>query len=221
MRRLDNAKTYNCPLRFTITDCESGWTDLSCDFYGTIIDIYISYIGYQPSALIEAVRIFHSHEISYRDDYCYSHIDIAKAEDIDTLDYWDMVPMVVEFAWEEEPRRSTWTISRDEKDFGKDDFPVKIKIVRKDDEEISHEFTVRYRDLCYAVAKCYTDMLKRYGFSGYYHGSYGDDINLRQLLEIKGYALGLTSNMYAENGMDNYRLTLTPDEELELLMMDM
>ena len=34
-------------------------------------------------------------------------------------------------------------------------------------------------------------------------------------------ALGLTRNMYAENGMDNYRLTLTPDEELELLMMDM
>ncbi len=221
MERLDNAKTYNCPLRFTITDCESGWTDLSCDFYGTIIDIYISYIGYQPSALIEAVRIFHSHEISYRDDYCYPHIDIVKAEDIDTLEYWDMVPMVVEFAWEEEPRRSTWTISRDEKDFGKDDFQVKIKIVRKDDEEISHEFTVRYRDLCYAVAKCYTDMLKQYGFSGYYHGSYGDDINLRQLLEIKGYALRLTSNMYAENGMDNYRLTLTPDEELELLMMDM
>ena len=119
MRRLDNAKTYNCPLRFTITDCESGWTDLSCDFYGTIIDIYISYLGYQPSALIEAVRIFHSHEISYRDNYCYSHIDIAKEEDIDTLEYWDMVPMVVEFAWEEEPRRSTWTISRDEKDFGK------------------------------------------------------------------------------------------------------
>ncbi len=219
MGRLDNAKTYNCPLRFTITECEAGWTYVSCDFYGTIIDIYISYLGYQPSALLEAVRIFHSHEISYRDDYCYSHIDIVKAED--TLEYWDMVPLVVEFDWDEEPRRSTWTISRDEKDFGNDDFPVKIKIVRKDDKEITHEFTVQYRDLSYATAKCYTDMLKQYGLSGYYHGSYGDDINIRQLLEIKGYALGLISNMYDADESKTYRLELSVDEEIDLLKMEM
>lgn len=219
---LDKARKYDCPIQFSIIDIRSGWTYIAFDFYGTVIKIDISYLRYQPSALLEAARIFHSHEISYQDGYNYAHIDIVKTEDVDTpKGIWDVVPVTVEFCWDEEPRSNTWTLTRDVKDTGKEDFPLRVRIVRRDYEEITHEFTVRYRDLCYAVAKCYTDMLKRYGFLGYYHGSYGDDINLRQLLEIKGYALGLTGNMYDEDESKTYRLELSADEEIDLLKMDM
>ena len=216
------AKKYDCPLKFTVSDCESGWTHMIFDFNGIKIETYISYLGYQPSALLEATRIFHSHEISYDEGHSYSHIDIEKTEDVDSPEgIWDVVPMVVGFQWDEEPMLTTWTIIRDAKDIGKEDFPLKIRIARTTDKVVNYEFTVQYRDLCYAVAKCYTELLKQYGFSGYYHGSYGDDLNIRQLLEIKGYALGLTSNLYAEDETKSYRLQLTPDEELELLKMDM
>lgn len=216
------ANKYDCPLKFTVSDCESGWTHMTLDFNGTVIETYISYLGYQPSALLEATRIYHSHEISYDEGYGYSHIDIKKTEDVDSPDgIWDVVPMVVEFQWDEEPMLTTWTIIRDAKDIGKEDFPLKIRIARTSDKVVYCEFIVQYRDLCYAVAKCYTELLKRYGFSGYFHGSYGDDINIRQLLEIKAYALGLTRNLYAEDETKSYRLQLTLDEELELLKMDM
>lgn len=218
----DKAKKYDCPLKFAVSDCESGWTYMTLDFNGTVIETYISYLGYQPSALLEATRIFHSHDISYDEGYGYSHIDIEKTEDADSSDgIWFVVPMIVKFQWDEEPMLTTWNIVRDAKDIGKEDFPLKIRIARTTDKVVNHEFTVQYRDLCYAVAKCYTELLKRYGFSGYYHGSYGDDINIRQLLEIKGYALGLTRYLYAEDESKSYRLQLTPDEELELLKMDM
>ena len=218
----DKAKKYDCPLKFAVSDCESGWTYMTLDFNGTVIETYISYLGYQPSALLEATRIFHSHDISYNEGYGYSHIDIEETEDADSSDgIWFVVPMIVKFQWVEEPMLTTWNIVRDAKDIGKEDFPLKIRIARTTDKVVNHEFTVQYRDLCYAVAKCYTELLKRYGFSGYYHGSYGDDINIRQLLEIKGYALGLTRNLYAEDESKSYRLQLTPDEELELLKMDM
>lgn len=222
MSILDNAKKYDCPLKFTVSDCESGWTNMVFDFNGTVIKTDISYLGYQPSALLEATRIFHSHEISYDEGYGYSHIEIKETLDVDTPDcYWDLVPMVVEFQWDEEPLLTTWYIIREAKDIGKKDFPLIIRITRTNDKVVNHEFTVHYRDLCYAVSKCYTELLKRYGFLGYFHRSYGDDINIRQFLEIKGYALGLTSNLYAEDETKSYRLQLTPDEELELLKMDM
>ena len=218
----DNAKKYDCPLKFTVSDCESGWTNMVFDFNGTVIKSDISYLGYQPSALLEATRIFHSHEISYDEGYGYSHIDIEKTEDVGSPEgIWDVVPMVVGFQWDEEPMLTTWYIIREAKDIGKKDFPLIIRITRTNDKVVNHEFTVHYRDLCYAVSKCYTELLKRYGFLGYFHRSYGDDINIRQFLEIKGYALGLTSNLYAEDETKSYRLQLTPDEELELLKMDM
>lgn len=221
MSFFENAKKYDCPLKFTVSNCESGWTNMVFDFNGSVIKSDISYIGYQPCALLEATRIFHSNEISYDEGYSYSHIDIKKTLDVDSLDcYWGLVPMAVEFQWDEEPMLTTWHIIRDEKDLGKDEFTLKVRITRSSDKIVNHEFTVQYRDLCYAVAKYYTELLKRYGFTGYYHGSYGDDINIRQLLEIKGYALGLTNNLYAENENKSYRLELTLDEELELLKMD-
>ena len=50
-------------------------------------------------------------------------------------------------------------------------------------------YTVKTKDLCYAVAKACTDALKEYGFYGYRYSTEHDCFNLHQLLYIKSFAL--------------------------------
>ncbi len=108
--------------------------------------------------------------------------------------------------------------------------PVGITIGYPDGTEF--HYTLDGRNLCYAVAKAYTEALKKYGFYGYFLGTgddgccTGDIIPLYMFLFIKAYALG---NMEAremkriwtdrENG---YRAYVSPfEKELELLLFDM
>ena len=49
----------------------------------------------------------------------------------------------------------------------------------QEDREIIME--IKYRDLCYATSKCFTECLKKYGFMGFSSGSYGDEINIIRL----------------------------------------
>lgn len=222
MGRLDNAKTYNCPLRFTITECEAGWTHLVCDFNGTFLEFHISCVlGNQPSALIEAVQVFHSHEDGYDG---LLNVEVDREDNLPDMEgnCWDDAPVNVSFEWEEEPRRDSWKISLVKKELGRADFPLDISIsIRDGDETQIYNFEVMFRVLCYAVAKCFTDALKKFGFDGYHYGSYYDDINIRQLLVIKAYALGLLNNHVAREGKPEFRYDFTYEEELQLLMMDM
>ncbi|WP_155851656.1 hypothetical protein [Anaerovibrio lipolyticus] len=87
----------------------------------------------------------------------------------------------------------------------------------QEDREIIME--IKYRDLCYATSKCFTECLKKYGFMGFSSGSYGDEINIRQLLIIKAFALGLIGN---ENGLNvNNHYDFSFEEEMEILAVDM
>lgn len=108
------------------------------------------------------------------------------------------------------------------KELGRQDFPLEVAIdIWNVDDTKSYKFTVMFRDLCYAVAKCFTDALKTYGFDGYHTGTFTDDINIRQLLVIKAYALGILSNFVAIEGKPEFRYDFTYEEELQLLAMDM
>lgn len=221
MGRLDNAKTYDCPLRFTITECEAGWTHMVCDFYGTALEFHISDLGDQPSALIEAVQAFHADADNY-DGIRSIYVD--RKDKIPDLEgnCWDDVVVRTSFNWEEEPQEVEWWIVMDPKDHGPENFPLEISIERWDfDFPENYQFNVMYRDLCYAVAKCFTDALKKYGFEGYHSGSYTDDINVRELLIIKAYALGILSNLTSLDKVPEYRYDFTFEEELQLLKMDM
>ena len=222
MGRLDNAKTYNCPLRFTITRCKGGWTYLVCEFNGTILDFCISYcLGDQPSSLIQAVYSFNTYEDNYDG---IRAIEVEREDGISDLDgnRWDHVVVRTLFTWEEEPRSAKWRISLDPKDYGLENFPLDITIDRWDiDDTRQYNFTVMYRDLCYAVAKCFTDVLKEHGVMGYHYGTYTDDINIRELLIIKAYALGILSNYTSLSKVPEYKYDFTYEEELQLLMMDM
>ncbi len=104
--------------------------------------------------------------------------------------------------------------------------PVRI-IIR---ERKNKSYTVDGRDLCYAVAKAYTDALKKYGFKGFYKSSAGydpgDSVNLRELLFVKAYALDALEAIKAEKAWENPNSWTNADKssiekELELLTFEM
>ena len=98
------------------------------------------------------------------------------------------------------------------------DFELWISI---EHNEKHYQYAVRYADFCYAVAKACTEVLKKHGFTGYHRATYTQDINIRQLLFLKGIALGdldaCKLRYYEEDAGETSDLS----KELELLLFDM
>lgn len=218
MSILDRACKYNCPIEFTIRSCNFGWTKMRYKIQDTIFDCNISYISMQPSIMIEALYLFNSY---HNDSTGILNVDINYDEiRINDTASW-CVETAASFWFDEEKSVQSWTIQRDPKDFMNDDFILDIKIVKDGDEARALYLNVTYRDMCYAVSKCFTSYLKEYGIYDYNEKTLGDDVNIRQLLIIKGYALGILKNGMNEDGSlkEDYKLTFA--EEMELLQMDM
>ena len=107
---------------------------------------------------------------------------------------------------------------------------IEIGIGNPDDHQDT--YTVDGRDLCYAVAKAYTEAIKKYGFYGYYSSTggncngFGDVIDIHMILFIKAYALGamdarrLETVWKKENSWMRAEGT-SFDKELELLLFDL
>ena len=83
-------------------------------------------------------------------------------------------------------------------------------------------FHLNFKDLCYAVAKACTEILKEYGFFGYRYSTEYDWFKIHQLLFIKAYAL---DNMESRKliATDSYKQCFKTDfeKEMELLLFDM
>ena len=94
----------------------------------------------------------------------------------------------------------------------------------------SKRYTVDGRDLCYAVAKAYTDAMKKYGFKGFYKSCAGydpgDSIDVRELLFVKAYALDALDAIKTEKAWESPGGWAKADrsvieKELQLLAFDM
>lgn len=213
---------YDCPLHLNVTKYEAGWVYLELGYNDVHIDFHISeVIGHNFTALLEAVQVFHDLENGYDG---FLHIDVEREDDVINKygEPWCEVPIKASFLWDEEPEFDEWTIERKTSDFGEPNFTAKVTITlknRHEQEDREIILDVKYKDLCYATAKCFTDCLKKYGFMGFSIGSYGDEFNIRQLLIIKAFALGLIGN---ENGLNvNNHYDFSFEEEMELLALDM
>ena len=93
-------------------------------------------------------------------------------------------------------------------------------------------YVVEGRDLCYAVAKALTDVLKKVGIHGYYRSTgdscddcCGDSIDFEQFLFLKAYALGAEEvRMLTQDGLDEDwdEAEASPiEKEIELLLFEM
>ena len=141
-------------------------------------------------------------------------------------------PVKVGFRWEEEPGGNTWTLSREIPDSPnyEPDFLVHLQIAlerykgsqfsREYDYNTVFDFNFMYSDLCYAVGKAITDVLKSHGFYGYWYST-SDCIDLVHLVFLKAIALGYM-NVCALKETGNHRAESTDLlSEIELILFDM
>ena len=134
--------------------------------------------------------------------------------------------------WDEEGRTADITFVRVCEDIkpcpiGTPD-PIEIHIVSYNGK---FNYIIDGRDLCYAVARAYTDTLKKYGFLGYYDSTGmqypGDSFNINDLLFIKAYALNALDVRKKEklwespHGWNPRAFATSFKKEIELLLFDM
>ena len=144
--------------------------------------------------------------------------------------YFKSIPLV----WDEEGRTAEVTLSRhctEEEYFsvmpkGVPD-PIDIEFNYKRGK---FKYTVDGRDLCYAIARGYTEALKKYGFKGYLCSTgmqyIGDVFEMEELLFVKAYALGVMEARELKKEWEHPKGWMSADsssfeKEMELFLFDM
>ena len=206
----------DCPVKFEVWPREAGWADVNCCINAIEFTSYVATIWHTsiPTGLLETAYFFldydnrHENFLVETEEYEGVFVDNDGNE-------WADVPGKVRFVWDEEPSTYEWNISFDLQYFHKHDAMLNITVKRSSDtENKTYKFNVWLSDFAYAVAKCFTECLKKYGINTYHFYTWTDDINIRQLLVVKAFALGLLSK-------GDEVLNLNFEDELKLLQMDM
>lgn len=206
----------DCPVKFEVLPREAGWADVNCCINAIEFTSYVATIWYTsiPTGLLETAYFFLDYDNRHEEFF----VEIEEYEGVfvdNDGNEWADVPEKVRFVWDEEPSIYEWNISFDLQYFHKPDVMLNIIVKRSSDSENKmYKFNVWLSDFAYAVAKCFTECLKKYGINTYHFYTWTDDINIRQLLVVKAFAIGLLSK-----GDDV--LDLNFEDELKLLQLDM
>ncbi len=119
--------------------------------------------------------------------------------------------------WDSEGEDLEWTITRDLDN--NEDKIVKITLDYNYGEKI-YSYEVKLVDLCYALAKAVTNLLKESGFCGYHFSTDRDYIDIVSFLMVKHIAL--TGNRIDFTPDNYYCLQFSSlEQELELIRFDM
>jgi hypothetical protein len=218
----------DCPLGIELIPCGSGWTHV----YLTIGDerlffVVSNVLGDQFSNLVEALYFFnpsqYDHDDIGRNIECKDGtfevlVDDGNGPELISRDYAD-IPYRAKFYWDEEGSLINWVLEREPN--LAEDFPIKVHIEISRAERKEYDFDLKYKDLCYAVAKACTKVLKEYGFWGYHYSTYHEDINIRQLLYIKAVALDYPAIRALSPHPSGYGEVSKLEDELYLLLFDM
>lgn len=189
-----------CDVAMRLVPYGAGWTDVYLTIGGDEHYFIISnVVGDQFSDLLSILYRFHPDHRSEETTWDCIEYKVACAEngisgpskiadstkEAKNYQAFDLVPWKAHFSWDEEGSKSVWELERDPTE--ERDFTLRITI---DHKEKQYHYAVRYADFCYAVAKACTEALKKHGFGGYHQATYTQDMNVRELLFIKGIALG-------------------------------
>lgn len=206
----------DCPVKFEVLPREAGWADVKCcintiEFTSFVATIWHTSI---PTGLLETAYFFLDYDNEHEDFLVETEEYEGVFVDNDGNE-WASVPEKVSFMWDEEPGTYEWNINFDLHYFNKPDAMLNINVKRSSDSENkAYKTKIWLSDFAYAVAKCFTECLKKYGINTYHFYTWTDDINIRQLLVVKAFALGLLSK-------GDEVLNLNFEDELKLLQMDM
>lgn len=206
---LTKAKKYDCPIKMEIIECDDyGDTVLMCSINGVehIINNSCWSAGDSTSFLIDAVSIYNWSIEKYliRSSLRFNECSLNERQVYE-----------IDIDWDDEGPDTWFYLRVNEADFEKDDFIIELEM--EFDSGETRIYRVQYRDLCYAVAKCFTDLLKKYGIFKYRKKTMYDYIDIERLIGLKAYALGLIGRTGKGKQLHNFSF----DQELELLNFDM
>ena len=230
-----NLKKRDCNIKMRLVPYGGGWTDVYITFdkeelYFIITEMWgdnfqtllrALYFLYPANNDDEATDAFLECKIGYyeNDDSIIKIVD--SLNDLPGMCEFCDIPWKTEFEWDDEHRCAKWQIERNPDTSLEFDITIKIDI--SDDEPKHYEYTVPYKDMCYAVADACTKALKKHGFLGYHKATYYEDMSIRYLLLIKAIALenreACELQYFREHKGEGERSDLM--KELELLLFDM
>jgi hypothetical protein len=231
-----NLQKRDCPLEIELVPRGAGWTHVYLTTGGKRIKFVITNVmGEQFSDLVRILYLF-TPDQNDSDRICnlveYTEGDFTfqpgEAPEGSTNDpqsastvHFIEIPHTAEFIWNEEPSFSRWILEREPN--LDTDFAVKlhIEIQRYEDGEATYDFEFRYKDLCYAVAKACTKVLKEYGFWGYHVSTYHEEFCIHHLLFLKAVVLDCLDVREWTQHLSGHGEVTRIEDEIELLLFDM
>lgn len=227
----------DCGIKMKIVPYGAGWTDVYVDFGEEELYFIISHcMGDNFTDFMKLLSHMYPSKNDleeFEDDMEYQYAVKKLTEDGYKTDFiienlsgisfpvvYQKIPWKSEFTWDEEGACSVWHLEREPNE--ETNFILHIDIEIDRNEKKKYHYNVHYKELCYAVAKAYTEMLKKHGFMGYHQAVYSEDIQMRYLLFLKAYALDCmevieTTSSSVKGEGDKSSL----ENELKLMLFDM
>ena len=215
--------TARVPISLAFSARGAGWAEARLHIGDDDFVFSISYIGDGINEFVK--RVYYLFPKWRHDDYDYNIMEYGDAEITSVVNgeeatrHWEDIPWkTTPLVWDGEPDTVCWEFERP---VNLDpDFDVSITLDVHQDRDCKNNYTVRYRDLCYATAKAITDLLTECGIIGFYESTWMEDINLRQFLRIKEIALDSPIRETSDSKYD-YAVHTSIEEELKLLLKPM
>lgn len=206
-------KKRDCDIKIKLTPSGTQFLRFEMDIQGDHLDFLpASTMGDQFGAVVSALyTLFHEKEDMHEEWRSREHIsnDNHVIHTIVTKVDWDNEGDVVEIVMS---RKCTVDI-----DYENDLIDIEINNY----DEVLKQYTVKTKDLCYAVAKACTEVLKEYGIYGYRYSTEQDYFKLHQLLYIKSFAFGNFEARELISEENDWVKKTSFEKEIELLLFDM
>ena len=224
----------NCEIRIRLTPCGADFMRVHFRIGGDNHYFYPSCVqGDQFSSFLSAVYCLYNegcefHNLHKRQWKKRFGVDLWEYPWEDGKDsYYKSIPI----SWDEEGLIIDVTVSRRSVaevvlPAGEPD-PIKIEFSYR---KRRFKYTVDGRDLCYAIARGYTEAIKKYGFQGYLRSTgkqyLGDSFEMEELLFVKAYALNAMDVRELKDAWRKPKGWMSAqassfDNEIELLLFDM
>lgn len=206
-------KKRDCDIKIKLTPSGTQYLHFEMDIQGDHLDFLpASTMGDQFGAVVSALyTLFHEKEDMHEEWRSREHISdenhvihrrVTKVE-------WDNEGDVIDIIMS---RKGGIDI-----DYEDDLIDIEIKNY----DEVLKQYTVKTKDLCYAVAKACTEVLKEYGIYGYRYSTEQDYFKIHQLLYIKSFALGNFEARELISEENDWVKKTAFEKEIELLLFDM
>ena len=211
---INKLQKRDCDINIKLTPCGTQYLHFEMDIQDDHLEFLpASTMGEQFGAVISALyALFHEPNDSHNEWHSCEHLSdenhvihtsVSKVE-------WDNEGDVVEIKMS---RKCTVDI-----DYEND----LIEIELKNYGELLKKYTVKTKDLCYAVAKACTEAVKDYGFYGYQYSTEQDYFKMHQFLYIKSVALlNFEARELFSKDENEWAKHTHFEKEMELLMFDM